>query len=154
MNASKKYQLLNHIGIPYWLDRASVFRSNAPLFGAKCLVLLPETINKQTPEEDKILTGMLNVLGLKTKEICIAWIETQDSTILKTELLKWAPESILIMGEALAIRMAEAINCLKNSIIIQVTHHQKHLLQSPEDKKKAYRDLLSLKQMLEHRKSA
>lgn len=153
MNASRKYQLLNHIGIPYWLDRASVFRCHAPIFNARCLVLLPETINKQTPEEEKILTGMLNVLELQPKEICIAWIQTEDSTILRAELLKWAPESVLIMGEALATSMAEVINGLKHAMIIQVTHHQKHLLQSPEDKKKAYRDLLSLKQTLVYRKS-
>ena len=160
MNTTLKYQLLNEMGIPYWLDRTGVFGSDMPIFGAKCLVLLPEKINPEALEENKILNGMVNVLGFSRNEVSIAWIQGKNSrgksesvAILKRELLKWAPESLLIMGEAFSKTILESIGYLDSTIVVQVTHHPKHLQNSPEDKKKAYRDLLTLKQVLTHRKA-
>ncbi len=162
MMFASKYQLLDNLGIPYWLARnsRSILQSNSPLFCARCLVLLPSQLGREQCDYAKVLSGMVKVLDLKTEEICVAWLGNweQDNlyAALMQELTKWAPRSLLVMGEALAALVMNSSVSLDElrvslhrvtvqNIPMQCTYHPEELSQNPVHKKKAYQDLLYLK---------
>lgn len=152
-------QILNAIGVQQWLPRkqfgswhGSLLVSDAPLFCAACLVLLSENPAKNI-EQQKMLTGMLNVLNLNADELCIAWLQgplmRDQGYMIGHEIAKWSPYSVLIMGENLAQQLLDTDRSIKGSnALVQVTYHPETLLQSKELKSKAYRDLLNLRDQI------
>lgn len=161
MSSSLKYRLLDAMGVTYWIPRqSSVITSSNPLLCAACLVLLPEKISNQESEQHKILLGMLKVLDLNAEELCIGWLHNFQGLdpyfSIGQAIAKWAPYSVLIMGERLAQRLLNAHKPLdelrKNSqsiadlnACVYVTYHPQELEKVPQHKRRAYEDLLNLK---------
>lgn len=148
-------QILDAIGIQQWLSKeqpGSLLISDNPLFCAACLVLLPENPTKNI-EQQKILTGMLNVLNLNADELCIAWLRgplmRDQGHMVGQEIAKWSPYSVLIMGENLAQQLLDTEGSIKGlNALVQVTYHPEILLQSKELKNNTYRDLLNLRDQI------
>jgi hypothetical protein len=157
-----RYRILDAMGIQQWLPRNSgrcVLVSDKPIFSAACLVLLPQNPSLHL-EQKKILIGMLNVLALDAEELCITWVHdsVRRDQIYKIgqEIAKWAPYSVLMMGESLVQQVLETEDALDElrlifqripglKSMIQVTYHPEVLLEFKELKSKAYRDLLNLR---------
>jgi hypothetical protein len=153
------------MGITQWLPRKNtILMSEQPLFCATCLVLLPQKLLPSDMEQHKILTGMLKVLELNSKELAIAWIEesltfsSASYNSLIEALSQWAPYTVLGMGKELVNKLfftteldetREKLQKLTGlDSIVQTTYHPAELQALPENKKKAYRDLLTLKDYL------
>lgn len=150
-----KYQVLSAMGITYWQPRSQLLVSDKPLFCAACLVLLPEKLLRPAAKQQDILDGMLQVLTLSEAEICVAWFNTslkfeeRDWAAIVAEIIKWAPHSLLIMGDAFAKKLLQVRQLIeKVPIKIQVTYSPAELEKTKELKRKAYEDLLQLKKYL------
>lgn len=184
-----KHYILDSMGITQWQVRPATqitltpctntvrLVSNKPLFCARCLVLLPTNPHKNSSEENKVLTGMLQVLELSAEELGIAWLEepleatstlsTSENPILSSllpQIIQWAPYSLLIMGESF-LKTLDDNNTVFDEyrlqlqhfcgldIPLQATYYPSELLTKPENKKKAYRDLLAHKAWLNNIKA-
>ncbi len=145
-----RYRTLAALGIPYWGERSELtfpLSSVKPIFCAACLVLLPEKSAKIETEEGKILMGMLKVLELSKDELCMAWVQPGTTTErLMDTLLKWAPFTLLMLGEAFANVLIENPNFKKCARFVQFTYHPTELLANKALKRKSYTDLLHLKE--------
>jgi len=148
----EKYQLLQAMGISYWLERGSSTQliSTLPIFCAGCLVILPEPLSRLPEVEKKMLMSMLKVLECQAEHLCIAAVcnlrllKPPFSDLLQREIQKWAPKSVLILGRGSSVEL----DCLDFgccSMPIFLTYHPSELQNSPELKRKAYETLLSLK---------
>jgi len=153
---AQKYQILEAMGLKIWLPKdQTVLVSKQPIFCAACLVVLPSLLILHDPEIHKIFSGMLNVLEINLKKIAIVGIRenlnfSEHKKIIQQEILKWAPKTVLVMGEALA----QAIEALDAAIFLQATYDPLFLKDFPQHKKKAYQDLLQLKEHLIEEKAA
>lgn len=161
-----RYHLLDAIGITQWYPKTneSALISNHPVFCATCLVLLPTDPAQYSLDAQKMLTGMLSVLALNTKNLGIAWIGTDINAnnsydLVIKALRQWAPQAVLIMGEKfskdLLAKPLDFEDCRAQfqtftdlDAIVQVTYHPNELQIMPENKRKAHRDLLNLKAQL------
>jgi hypothetical protein len=169
MDLNLKYRLLDTMGIPIWmLKRSSALMSNRPIWGASLLVLLPEKLPQKEEGQNKILMGMLEVLALRSEELCVAWVDPvkgSDRIILQGTINQWAPRLVLVMGETLAqflLKINKSLDTLRmNShsvlgldALLEVTYHPAALEKFIEHKRKAYQDLLRLKSKIAELKVA
>lgn len=111
-------RLSNALGIKVWQPRSSK--------KIRCAVFCPEILNH---DQQKILNGMISVLGLPSDEIKI--------TSQVNELEELCPDYVLCLGEA---------NNLSCSVI--TTYSPKQLEVDPKLKRKAFNVLLELKKKL------
>jgi len=169
---SEKYQLLKAIGLTYWLPKsgANVLVSDQPIFCAACLVILPTALKNLETDIRHMLNGMLTVLALPLKLLCIAWLKentpiSDSSVLIRQAIIQWAPRQVLVMGEELAKiildrdipfdTVRENKQIIPGSAIpLQFTYHPIVLKEFPDNKKKAYQDLLSLKKQIEEESRA
>jgi len=153
---AQKYQVLEAMGLKSWLPKnQTILVSKQPIFCAACLVLLPSLLMLNDVETHKIFSGMLKVLEINLKKIAIAGIKdtlnfAEHQKILQQEILKWAPKTVLVMGEALA----QAVGPLDAAVFLQATYDPLFLKDYPQYKKQAYQDLLQLKERLIEEKVA
>jgi hypothetical protein len=146
----QKYQVLDAMGLRLWLSKdQAVLVSKQPIFCAAYLVILPSLLMLDDAETHKIFSGMLKVLAINPGKIAIAGIRdhlnfSEHKKIIQQEILKWAPKTVLVMGEALA----QAIGTLDAAIFLQITYDPMFLKHYPQHKKQAYQDLLQLKERL------
>ncbi len=143
------YQLLDAAGIRYWLSRhneETLFKSRTPLFCATCLVILPNAPSALSVKEEKMLSGMLEVLSLDHSQLCVAWMGDSEPTpqALQDELLKWAPQTVLLLGKAHFTPLFEK----KIPETVQLTYHPTELQAEPSRRSQAYQALLSLKKQI------
>jgi hypothetical protein len=164
---SEKYQLLKAVGLTYWLPKrgTSVLVSDQPIFCAACLVILPTALKYLESDIRHMLNGMLKVLSVSSTMLSIAWIReniniSDSSTLIQQAIIQWAPRQVLVMGEELAktiLNLDIPFDTVRENnhvmpgsdIPLQVTYHPNALKAFPDNKKKAYQDLLSLKQQIE-----
>ena len=161
MRAAVHYPLLKEMGFNYWIPRqGALFTSLKPIFSAGCLILLSAPLQSQDHAQHKILAGMLKVLELRLDEYCVA---SMNAPLLPESfhkffntLKQWAPHSLLIMGEPLAQSLTNSMSPLDSlreetkslkgfEGPVFLTYHPEELYQNPENKKKAFEDLLNLK---------
>lgn len=142
-----QYQVLEAMGVPLWHSRnqALIFDSKGPLYCATCLVIVANRPVLGSPS-DIILKGMVKVLGLLEEQICLATLSPDlDFQVLKEELIRMAPLTILVMGIELNDRFQ---GFLGSETKVQVTYDPTELFNQPQLKSKAYQDLLALKEAL------
>lgn len=137
----ERYAILDTLEISLWENHlSSPWVSFESVLYPRCLVLLAYPVVQL-----KVLQGMLSVLALKKNQMAIAWPKSDNEELqnLLATLVRWSPDSILIMGKTLAALLAFHTN-----IFTQVTYHPDELVQMPFHKPEAYQDLLKLKQYL------
>lgn len=159
-NASQLHSL-EKIGISYWIDKTSFFPLviTHPVIFASCFVVVLSPPLKEGTEAYKILTGMLKVLALPADEYCIGWISpnlvkseyTDMSGIFRVfNMLK--PKQVLILGKRLGDSLFASLSMgNKNKPFdfgLEITYHPDELIEKPEYKREAYRELLCLKEVL------
>lgn len=124
------------------------------IINAKLLIILPIPKVSNTFSHEKlntIIRGMLSVLEFDKFECVIARIlldsyhsEKPDINNnnffdkIKNEIAKLQPQNILLFGKNFDLNLRE----------IFTTFHPLHLLENPQDKKQAYKDLILLKSKL------
>ena len=129
----------------------------------------PLPIVNPTASPAKILTGMLKVLELSAEEYCIAWVNTPNTTSNEARievareniidaLASFSAFTVLIMGDVLSkhvigssyISLDEERKSFRtiDGLVasVQVTYHPTEILKAPENRSKAYQDLLRLKE--------
>lgn len=121
---------LHAMGLTIWQPRA------------RCLVI---TFEPQNPAAEKILTGMLSVLNLPSKDLMLVKIDrTQpDWQLITDKLSQWPSNNILQLSMDIAPVKIKNINIIN-------TFSPEHLLNNPQDKAQAYKDLLTLRKILHH----
>ena len=141
MNTKLKYYFLSNIGITIWMPRnsAQALMVSQPILNAALLVLLPEKL---------------------PQERCIAWVrnltEKNQRVLIKQAIHHWSPYHVLVVGETLAqfllndSKSLDELRIIPHAILgleslLHVTYHPAELENSPENKRKAYQDLLRLK---------
>lgn len=152
----EKFQMLKAIGIPYWRERdteRTALISENPIFCAPCLVILSKPIPRQEETTYKILIGMLKVLELPEDQLCLATLSSNLSLPtqypeLLVEIQKWAPSTILFLGEVFGTEGTgdRPDLCFIDSAFF--TYHPTELQKNPELKRKAFNTLLLLKNFL------
>lgn len=164
------YHLLNTLGISVWFQKKTneAILTDSTLLCSHCMVLLPASPKKLSVSEQKVLTGMLGVFEYFSKTQNIAWVNEalpiEEYPLIGKALARFAPYRILIMGEAFSkqiLRTEIAFDELRLtephlpelSASIQVTYHPSDLANNPQNKAKAYRDLLALKTRLTEKES-
>ncbi len=168
LERSQQYQVLQAMGFSPWLSKAETpLLSIQPVFNASCLVILPEKLQSSDQEANKILNGMLKVLEIDLEKIAVSWVKevdfSKDQQNLQQEIVKWSPKTVLMMGEEAAQAVLSnyaAIDTLReephwipdSKIFLQVTFDPIFLKEFPEHKKKAYQDLLRLRDHLRREK--
>ncbi len=152
--------MMNAMGLTLWWPR-SVRHPELPfktwkicasplIFNAQCFVLLPVyqlKCGKRDLKESKILQGMLNVLELPEKTICVAKIYAQQPKLNERDW-KEIFDEISMLQPFFVLQLERDV---KSSFIDQRlmrTYCPTHLLEHPEDKKVTYQHLLILKQRL------
>lgn len=146
MLAKRQHQIdmLNLLEIPLFRARVRNDCKN-PIYGAQCLVLLPQEPKESEPEVFKILQGMLKVLTLEPEQICIAWVNPAkvDNTDVAQMLSEFAPYHILVMDQNLQ-SLVGVMTTLE--IPFMVTYSPWVLAKEATLKAKAYQDLLKFKE--------
>lgn len=109
---------------------------------ARCLVIVFEP---QTSAAEKILTGMLSVLNLPSKDLMLVKIDRMqpDWQLITDKLSQWPSNNILQLSMGIAPVKIKNINIIN-------TFSPEHLLNHPQDKAQAYKDLLTLRKILHH----
>ena len=153
---NKKIDLLNNIGIDCWQHKFAKHMwyddeiSNDikieiyPLtIYIKCLVLLPVYKPKPTVLKSavqQILTGMLKVLKLQDEEISIAKIYAKNICLSADDWQRIYNKALLLHPKFI-LQLEK--NSFKNTKMVS-TFNPIYLLENPQDKKLAYKDLLDL----------
>lgn len=139
---------LEKINIPLWVERAPFLFLDKPLAFAELAILLAKPLNREDPEEKKVLSGMISVLALKKTEYWLGWLfgkssvsENYPSDFYLGILQRFKPKAILLLGEPFAVNSGL-------SHPIHATFHPRELIKTPENKKKAYQSLLNLRKTL------
>jgi len=144
--------ILKTIGIDLWYDRNNLIETAQPVSGGLLAILLYRPI--QTSAERKILKGMLSVLELKPHEWWLGWINPRWKTWSASQFWRLCqtlnPTALLWLGQA-ATTTIEPLGTLACNLHSIYTYHPQELLEKPENKRKAYQALLSLKADLQRR---
>lgn len=159
----RQYQILEAMKIPIWVPKTKELSTEKVIIGASCLVILPKNPRNMPEAEKKIFQGMLSVLNLSKNQLAIAWTGSEDAgstpSAIGQTLKAWLPYTILIMGEGLANQLTGTkanMDTLRKEYHalpfvrtwVQITYHPQELLEHPNNKAKAYQDLLEMKQKL------
>ena len=123
-----------------WYPRDPEIIPEPLIINAACAVIL----FKPKIAAQKILSGMLSVLELPRKEYMIVRINSDkpDLEKINKKLQLWQPMTILQLSMELPV-VTHAGN-------VVITFSPEHLQDNPQDKARAYKDLLSLRNILHH----
>ncbi len=114
---------------------------------ARCVVILyfvNETAAFLNNAEQKILDGMLSVLSLPAEQMMLVRVygSNPDLALVTSSINEWQPESVLQLS--MDIQDAEV------SMSYQRTYSPVALLQDPTNKPQAFKDLLTLRNILQN----
>lgn len=137
-------QLANQLGIIRWEQR----QKKTTLF-----------VIGEPQEADDLLTAMLKSINITRNEIHIVNLSDCQADQLNQQIKHLAPRLLLAMGQAAAQNMLGTTSDLDalrgtmheygaDKIPLIVTYHPLDLQREPQDKKKAYQDLLLCQQLL------
>lgn len=149
MLSPQQYVLAKQLGLTLWFKRSASFSIKPARVFARLGVILPQALKAE--EECKIFQGMCNVLSLEVSSYWVGYfvgLPEENLTVehLAFELQKWRPYAVLGMGSSL--RKAAHEKTLLQNVHFTATYHPKELIENTSLKKKAYQDLLNLKETL------
>lgn len=147
MLSFQQYALAENIGLSLWFERRSLFNVKPPRVFAILGIVVSRELNSE--EALKVFKGMLSVLSLQESAYWLGWFDPQtEITVerLRVVLQKWRPHAILGMGQPFRDWVNE--RSLVEMTHFTATYHPQELIENPSLKKKAYQDLLQLKETL------
>lgn len=145
-----KYEALDALGISIWQPRTSrhptlieqdtAIIAEPLVINARCAVIL---FNPQ-PSSQKILDGMLSVLQLSSIELMLVKIYSKnaDLQLVGDKLEQWNPQTIL--------QLTMDIPAVANTRAVVQTFSPEYLMANVQYKPQAYKDLLTLRKILDH----
>lgn len=156
-NARINHNALDAFGLKVWQPRA--FRhpqlaadvtkivAEPVRINARCavVVFIAQDVESQLQAaEQKILTGMISVLNLSDTQYMLIKIYSQkpDFNLIAETINRWQANSVL--------QLDMQYDLLACSMPVVRTFGPQYLLQHPEHKAQAYKDLLTLRNILHH----
>jgi uracil-DNA glycosylase family 4 len=141
------------MGIDVWKEKLAqappLLFSGCGSLKSKVIFLMENSTPSKKETVGELFNKMLTSINLSRETVyIITFLKPRDEVLdlLKQKIQTLQPKVLMVMGDA-------AKNLLSNqtefeSIPVILTHHPEHLLSSPQDKKSAYQDLLSLQQKM------
>jgi len=136
----KQFESLAAIGLDLWCPRGSIIVPEPLIINACCAVVV---FNPQ-PLADAVLAGMLSVLQLQARELMLVKIHSAnpDLALVAYSLKQWQPQTILQLSMDMTIVL--------DNIPIVRTFSPEFLMANVQHKPQAYKDLLTLRKILDH----
>lgn len=136
----KQFESLSAIGLDLWHPRVAMIAPEPLIINARCAVII---FNPQ-PQADAILTGMLSVLQLQARELMLVKIHSADLDLdlISDTLKQWQPQTILQLSMEMTI--------VSDNIPMVRTFSPEFLMANVQHKPQAYKDLLTLRKILDH----
>ncbi len=150
-----EYDKLAALGLQIWqprafrhpntLSQATLFDSPQVRINARCLVVLyfaHLTQVQMSEAEQKILAGMISVLNLPAEQIMQVNIYSlaPDLNLINKTLAQYRADTVLQLG--MDCFPLDLPNCIR-------TFSPQYLSQNPQHKAQAFKDLLSLRKILD-----
>lgn len=144
------------MGITVWAPRAfrhphssrgTIIAPDILRIHAQCAVLVfipQESVIPLSEPEQKILDGMISVLNLDPDQLLLVKVYSAepDITLLENTLQQWHPHTVLQLSMQTA-----AVQC---NAPVTVTFSPQYLLHNAQHKPQAFKDLLTLRNILHH----